>query len=103
MRNGTGERASFCLVVPCFNEQEMLPAFFAAVIPRLGAAMGPDWRIVCVDDGSRDDTFGVIARQHLADQRVLGVRLSRNFGHQAAVSVGLAYAAADYIGVIDCD
>ncbi|HLK66592.1 MAG TPA: glycosyltransferase family 2 protein [Bryobacteraceae bacterium] len=103
MGNGTGERVSFCLVVPCYNEEEMLPAFFGAVVPRLSAAMGSRWRILCVDDGSTDDTFAVIARQHLADDRIRGVRLSRNFGHQAAVSVGLAFASGEYVGVIDCD
>lgn len=103
MSDRSGESVSFCLVVPCYNEDEMLPAFFAAVVPRLSAAMGSSWRIVCVDDGSRDETFSIIAREHLADHRITGIRLSRNFGHQAAVSVGLAFAAGDYVGVIDCD
>ncbi|HEY2011968.1 MAG TPA: glycosyltransferase family 2 protein [Bryobacteraceae bacterium] len=94
---------ALCLVVPCFNEEEMLPAFFRAVVPQLDAATAGSWRIVCVDDGSRDDTFAIIARHHLADPRIAGVRLSRNFGHQPAVSVGLAFASGDYVGVIDCD
>jgi len=81
----------------------MLPSFFRAAIPQLEAGTAGDWRIVCVDDGSRDATFALIAGQHIADCRVTGVRLSRNFGHQAAVSVGLAFAAGDYVGVIDCD
>ncbi len=81
----------------------MLPAFFRAVIPELEAATGGSWQIVCVDDGSRDETFATIAREHMADPRIIGVRLSRNFGHQAAVSAGLAFAAGDYVGVIDCD
>ena len=103
MCNVTGECVTFCLVVPCYNEEEMLPAFFGAVVPQLSAAMGESWRIICVDDGSSDDTFAVIAREHLADGRIVAIRLSRNFGHQAAVSVGLAFAAGDYVGVIDCD
>ena len=91
------------LVVPCYNEEEMLPAFFEAVVPQLEAATKGSWQIVCVDDGSRDNTFAIIARRHVADPRIVGVRLSRNFGHQAAVSVGLAFAAGDYVGVLDCD
>jgi glycosyltransferase involved in cell wall biosynthesis len=90
-------------VVPCYNEAETLPAFFAAVIPAMQQATGGNWRLVCVDDGSRDATFAILAAQHQADQRVMGVRLSRNFGHQAAVSTGLAYASGDYIGLMDCD
>jgi dolichol-phosphate mannosyltransferase len=81
----------------------MLPAFFEAVVPRLSAAMGESWRIICVDDGSNDATFAVIAREHVADRRIVGIRLSRNFGHQAAVSVGLAFADGEYVGVVDCD
>jgi dolichol-phosphate mannosyltransferase len=81
----------------------MLPAFLQAVIPQLQEATQGSWRIVCVDDGSRDETFAIVAREHVADSRVLGVRLSRNFGHQAAVAVGLAFASGDFIGVIDCD
>src|SRR5262249_6281873 len=97
------EQADFCLVVPCYNEEEMLPALFRAAVPRLNEAIGPRWRILCVDDGSADATFAIIAQEHLADERIVGVRLSRNFGHQAAVSVGLAFAAGNYVGVIDCD
>ena len=81
----------------------MLPAFLRTVIPELDRATGGSWRIVCVDDGSRDSTFAIITREHLADARITGISLSRNFGHQAAVSVGLAYASGEFIAVIDCD
>ncbi len=103
MHSSPGTRARFCLVVPCYNEEEMLPSFFEAVMPQLETATNGSWRLTCVDDGSQDATFALIAKQHLSDPRVVGVRLSRNFGHQAAVSTGLAFASGDYVGVIDCD
>jgi polyisoprenyl-phosphate glycosyltransferase len=81
----------------------MLPAFLQAAVPQLDAATGGSWQIVCVDDGSHDSTFAVLARAHSAERRITGIRLSRNFGHQAAVSAGLAFATGDYLGVIDCD
>ena len=81
----------------------MLPAFLQTVVPELDRATGGAWRIICIDDGSKDNTFSIIAQEHFSDARISGVRLSRNFGHQAAVSVGLAYAEGEYIGVIDCD
>ncbi len=81
----------------------MLPAFFKAVVPALEEATGGKWGIVCVDDGSRDATFAQIAAEHTRDARVRGVRLSRNFGHQAALSAGLAYARGAYVGIMDCD
>jgi dolichol-phosphate mannosyltransferase len=93
----------FSLVVPCYNEEDALPYFFAAAIPALETMTGGRWRIVCVDDGSRDRTFELIVQKHLLDPRVTGVRLSRNFGHQPALSAGLAYATGRYVGVIDCD
>lgn len=92
-----------CVVVPCYNEEEMLPTFFETVAPSLEEVTGGDWAILCVDDGSRDATSAIIGIWHERDRRICGVRLSRNFGHQAALSVGLACARGRYIAVMDCD
>ena len=92
-----------CVVVPCYNEEEMLPTFFETVIPFLEEATSGHWVILCVDDGSRDATGAIIGQWHERDRRICGVRLSRNFGHQAALSVGLACARGHYIGIMDCD
>jgi polyisoprenyl-phosphate glycosyltransferase len=91
------------VIVPCFNEEQMLPAFFAKVVPVLEQACSGQWSILCVDDGSGDATFALITQWHERDPRIFGLRLSRNFGHQAALSVGLAYAHGQYIGIMDCD
>lgn len=95
--------ASLCLVIPCYNEAEALPAFFRTAVPQIDGATRGSWQIICVDDGSTDETFSIIAREQMADSRVAGIRLSRNFGHQAALSVGLAFASGDYVGIADCD
>ena len=92
-----------CLVVPCFNEEEMLPAFFSAVCPVIDRETNGAWSVLCVDDGSRDRTFAIISEWHSRDERIRGVRLSRNFGQQAALSIGMAYARGNYIGIMDCD
>lgn len=92
-----------CLVVPCYNEEQALPALFETAIPELDRATGGNWSLLCVDDGSCDATFELIARRNGIDSRVTGIRLSRNFGHQAAVSTGMAFAEGEYIGVIDAD
>lgn len=99
----SGDQPSLCVIVPCYNEEEMLPAFFTKVLPVLDQASGGRWTILCVDDGSTDATFATITEWHDRDPRVSGVRLSRNFGHQAALSVGMAYARGEYIGIMDCD
>jgi polyisoprenyl-phosphate glycosyltransferase len=92
-----------CIVVPCYHEEEMLPTFFKTVVPVLEEATEGEWSILCVDDGSRDATAAVISEWHQRDNRICGVSLSRNFGHQSALSVGLAYARGEYIGIMDCD
>ena len=98
-----GDSVGLCVVVPCYNEEEMLPAFFASVTPALQAATDGKWAILCIDDGSHDSTFDIIGEWHRRDSRISGLRLSRNFGHQAALSTGLAYAQGQYIGIMDCD
>jgi glycosyltransferase involved in cell wall biosynthesis len=95
--------ARLCIIVPCYNEQEMLPEFFATVVPALEQATDGQWSILCVDDGSRDATFATITTWSRRDRRISGVQLSRNFGHQAALSVGMAYARGEYVGIMDCD
>ena len=92
-----------CLIVPCFNEEQALPVFFQKVIPALHKATDGKWSLLCIDDGSQDATFEIIAQQHSCDRRVMGIRLSRNFGHQPAVSAGLAFAHGEYVGIIDAD
>ena len=61
------------------------------------------WEIILVDDGSLDDTWGVIAMLHQQDDRVKGLRLSRNFGHQYALFAGLHYSRGDAVVTMDAD
>ena len=76
------------ILTPAFNEADNLDAVYA----RLAAAMtvlGMDWEWVIVDDHSRDNTFAVIERLASADERVRGIRLSRNSGSHVAITCGL--------------
>jgi polyisoprenyl-phosphate glycosyltransferase len=93
----------FCVVIPCYNEQESIPALVERLVPCLEAATEGGWRILFVDDGSRDATAQMIWDLHEKDERFQGLRLSRNFGHQPAVWTGIKAAEAECIGVIDCD
>ena len=95
--------AQLSLVVPCFNEQEALPHLLEALIPMLEREAGPHWEVILVDDGSSDRTFEIIVHANLKDPRVKGVSLSRNFGHQPAVTCGLAFASGEAVGLMDCD
>lgn len=91
------------VVIPCFNEEENLGILQRELEPALEAATQGRWEIIFVDDGSRDGTAAKITAAHARDPRIRGVLLSRNFGHQPALTAGLAYASGDYIGIMDAD
>jgi len=94
---------SFSIIIPCFNEEEALPALLRSLVPNLETHAGPDWEVIFVDDGSHDCTLELIAQAHQRDPRVKAIALSRNFGHQPALACGLAFASGEIIGVMDCD
>ena len=96
------DRFLLSVVVPCFNEQEVISATYQRLVAVLGNS-DFDLQIVFVDDGSTDSTPRLAADFTTEDPRVTTVLLSRNFGHQAAVSAGLANADGDAIVVIDAD
>jgi glycosyltransferase involved in cell wall biosynthesis len=96
------------VVVPCYNEQEVLPetcSRMVALLERLVAAgkIAPQSRIYFVDDGSRDRTWELIQSFAKRDLPVVGVKLSRNRGHQNALLAGLFTAEGDAIVSIDAD
>jgi glycosyltransferase involved in cell wall biosynthesis len=95
-------RPTLSIVVPMHNEEAGVDAFFARVTGVL-ESMGERWEIVCVDDGSRDGTFDALAQAHARDARIKVLRLSRNFGKEAALSAGLAHARGDAVVPIDAD
>ncbi len=88
------------VVAPVFNEEEVLPEFhrrLSSVLDRL------DYEIVLVDDGSSDATAAVLAELAQHDERTRVVGLSRNFGHQAALTAGLDHARGEVVVMIDAD
>ena len=100
----------FFLVIPCFNEEEVLhetasrlrTKFDQLIQDRLA---DPESRVLFVDDGSKDSTWKIISELHDEDSLFSGLKLSRNEGHQSALLSGLLYAAryADAISSMDAD
>lgn len=90
------------VVIPCFNEEAVLPLLERRVIAAL-SAITPDWEIVFVDDGSADNTYDLMAQLHARQPGVKVIRLSRNFGHQMAVWAGLHYTTGDIVAILDAD
>ncbi|MEI6559645.1 MAG: glycosyltransferase family 2 protein [Rhodospirillaceae bacterium] len=90
------------VVIPFFNEGGGVEALFERLIPVLeGLDIG--WEVVCVNDGSRDDTLARLLVMHGREPRVRVVELSRNFGKELALSAGLAYARGDAVVPMDAD
>jgi dolichol-phosphate mannosyltransferase len=93
------------VVLPCFNEQEVLPQTYARLSAMSGSFQqwGLDYELLFVNDGSSDATFEALNRLASQDRHVRAVHLARNFGHQAAVTAGLTVARGEVVAVMDCD
>ena len=93
-----------CVIVPCFNEEAAAPSFHAALMAVFDDCRDrARWRVVYVDDGSRDGTLATLDRLAAAEPRARVLALARNFGHQAALSAGLDAARGDAIVMMDSD
>ena len=90
------------IIVPCFNEQEALPIFYKTIIPIL-KQLGPDYELILVDDGSKDNTAQIMKNLAQEDENVKYVIFSRNFGKESAMYAGLSKSKGDYVAVMDVD
>ncbi|MEW2488488.1 glycosyltransferase family 2 protein [Streptomyces sp. NPDC048411] len=90
------------LVVPCFNEEEILGRFHARVTEQM-TRLGHDFQLVYVDDGSADRTLPVLEELAAADPRIRYLSFSRNFGKEAAMLAGLQHADGDAVVIMDAD
>lgn len=101
-------RGKLCIVVPCYNEQAVLPKskpVFKRLIEQLIAKqkITETSQVVFVDDGSTDETW-LLIEQYSKEKYISGIKLSRNFGHQAAILAGMtAVRDADMVVTIDSD
>src|SRR5262245_10038420 len=97
-----GDRPRLSVVVPLRDEEEVFPA----LVDRLRAvldALGGEWEVVLVDDGSTDGTYGLAVELHTRDPRFKVLRLSRGFGHQVAITAGLDAARGEAVVTMDGD
>lgn len=97
------ERPRLSAVVPCYNEEEGLALFYGRLSAACAACVGDSYEIVLIDDGSTDRSWSVITLLAEDDPHLIGLSLSRNFGHQLALTAGLSFARGDRIFVIDAD
>jgi dolichol-phosphate mannosyltransferase len=96
-------RPALSIVVPCYNEQGCLEMLHARVSAAAKAAVSEDYEIVLVNDGSRDGTWPLMQRLAAGDPRLVAINLSRNHGHQLALTAGLDLCAGEQVLIIDAD
>ena len=91
------------IIIPCFNEEEMLPVYYQAMLPVMKQMNPVDFELLFIDDGSSDHTLLEMKQLHQKDPRCKYLSFSRNFGKEAAIYAGLSKASGDYVAVMDVD
>ena len=91
------------IIVPCFNEESVLPAFYSAVSDAASSIEGAVCEFLFIDDGSSDRTAEILQHFTEKDERVRFLTFSRNFGKEAAMYAGFCNARGDYVAVMDAD
>lgn len=91
------------IAIPLLNEEAILPELVRRVVAVLDGIPGGPHEVVFVDDGSTDATRAMLAEAHRVDRRIRAVLLSRNFGHQPAISAALDHVRGDVVVVMDGD
>ncbi len=91
------------IVVPCFNEEACLGALHERLGASARTAVGEDYEIVLVNDGSRDSSWPIMQKLAAEDPHVVAINLSRNHGHQLALTAGLDLCRGDIILISDAD
>jgi polyisoprenyl-phosphate glycosyltransferase len=102
-RTGAGDgRPLLSVVVPCANEEEVLCETNRRLVAVL-ESITRNFEIIYVDDGSMDSTPDLLREMQMHDERIRVIRLSRNFGHQIAITAGLEHTRGDAAVIIDAD
>ena len=91
------------IIVPCYNEEEVLPAFYRETQKVLDGIEGYSFRYLLINDGSRDGTLREMRRLSAMHSHVRYISFSRNFGKEAGMYAGLIYSTADLVIIMDAD
>src|SRR5271165_1984777 len=96
------EAVKYSIVIPIFNEEESFPTLVKRLREVMDQLDGPT-EVVLVDDGSRDGSYELLMQVNAEDPRFKIVRLSRNFGHQIAITAGMDVASGQAVIIMDAD
>ncbi len=97
-----GRKMTISIIIPCFNEEESLPLFYAEM-EKIKQQIKEEFEYIFVNDGSKDRTLQVLRDLNQTDRNVHYLSFSRNFGKEAALYAGLQHATGDYVTVMDAD
>ena len=96
-------RELISVVVPCYNESEALPKFMEELKKIINEMSYVDFQVILVNDGSKDNTLEVMKGLAAENEIVKYISFSRNFGKEAGMYAGLAYADGEYVAIMDAD
>lgn len=97
------KRVQLSVVIPCYNEEGCLIELHRRVSAAARAAVGSDYEIVLVNDGSRDKSWALMRMLAEDDPHLVAINLSRNHGHQLALTAGLDLCSGERVLIIDAD
>tara|TARA_Y100000816_G_scaffold262529_1_gene220266 strand:+ start:1942 stop:2868 length:927 start_codon:yes stop_codon:yes gene_type:complete len=93
---------SVSIIGPCFNEENNIDEYLTRII-KVSKKLGLDYKIILIDDGSKDNTWSKILENSKKNNRIQGIKFTRNFGHQAALMAGINFSNSDYVFCSDVD
>ena len=91
------------IIVPCFNEARNIENFYQEIIKVFNQYDRYVFEVICVEDGSSDNTLSELLEVVARDNRFKVIELSRNFGKEAAITAGIDHSTGDAVIPIDCD
>ncbi len=94
---------SISILVPCYNEEAVLPLFIDSIAPIMANTDYRRWQLLLIDDGSTDRTLQIMCEAHQRDPRIEYIELSRNYGKETALQAGIDYVAGDAVVIMDAD
>ncbi|MCB0045054.1 MAG: glycosyltransferase family 2 protein [Caldilineaceae bacterium] len=100
--DSAADRPTFSVVIPIWNEAAVIPELYRRV-QEVMAEAGGSWELICVNDGSEDNSLQLLLELRAADPRVRIIDFSRNFGHQVAITAGTDFAEGDAVIIMDAD
>jgi dolichol-phosphate mannosyltransferase len=99
----TADILSLSIVVPCFNEETGISELVRRCCASAASAVGEEYELILVDDGSTDGTWAAITSEIAHHANIVAIKLSRNYGHQVALTAGLSAVRGRAVFIIDAD